>query len=59
MDDSEKLANDYLSRLGFQDIVYEPDNKNPPDFLADGRIAVEVRRLNQNEVTESGFAAWK
>lgn len=32
MDNSEKLAKDYLSRLGFNDIVYEPDNKNPQTF---------------------------
>jgi hypothetical protein len=34
--------------------VYEPDGKVPPDFLIDGRIAVEVRRLNENERTATG-----
>jgi hypothetical protein len=55
MDDSEKLANSYLANLGFESIVFEPDGNVPPDFLADARIAVEVRRLNQNELTQSGF----
>lgn len=55
MNDSEKLAKDHLSHRGFTRIIYEPDGKNPPDFLVDGRIAVEVRRLNQNELTEYGF----
>ncbi|CAO4195130.1 hypothetical protein [Methylorubrum extorquens] len=48
MDDSEKLVDTYLRSLGFSDVRYEPDGNIPPDFLADGRIAVEVRRLNQN-----------
>jgi len=34
--------------------VYEPDGNTPPDFLVNGTIAVEVRRLNQNEIIESG-----
>lgn len=59
MDDSEKLANDYLGYRGFHNIAYEPDGNIPPDFLVDGRIAVEVRRLNQNEATESGFCGLK
>ena len=55
MDKSEEVANSYLVHLGFESIVFEPDGNVPPDFLVDARIAVEVRRLNQNEVTESGF----
>lgn len=55
MDDSEKAANSYIEYLGFEDIVYEPDGNVPPDFLVNGRIAIEVRRLNQNEGTQSGF----
>jgi hypothetical protein len=55
MDNSEKVANDYLVHLGFENIVYEPDGNMPPDFLVNGRTAVEVRRLNQNERTASGF----
>src|ERR1035437_2800358 len=56
MDKTEGVANDYLVHLGrFESIVYEPDGNIPPDFLLNGRIAVEVRRLNQNERTESGL----
>jgi hypothetical protein len=55
MDESEKIASSYLANLGFESIVFEPDGNVPPDFLADARIAVEVRRLNQNELTQSGF----
>jgi hypothetical protein len=54
MDESEKLARAYLCHLGFDDIVYEPDGNVPPDFLVGGEVAVEVRRLNQNELTNSG-----
>jgi hypothetical protein len=48
MDKSEKVVADYLAHRGYTDVVYEPDGNVPPDFLVDGRIAVEVRRLNQN-----------
>ena len=54
MDDSEALVKEHLAYLGFERIVYEPDGSNPPDFLVDDRIAVEVRRLNQNAVTKYG-----
>ncbi len=50
MDKSEKIASAYLATLGFNDIRYEPDGNVPPDFVLDGTIAVEVRRLNQNFV---------
>ncbi|MEO8596589.1 MAG: hypothetical protein ABI759_24945 [Candidatus Solibacter sp.] len=50
MDRSETLARDYFVHLGFDRIEYEPQGRSkPPDFLLDGRIAVEVRRLNQIE----------
>ena len=55
MDESEKLANEYLASLGFKNVIFEPDGNVPPDFLANGRIAFEVRRLNQNELSETGF----
>jgi hypothetical protein len=55
MDESEKLVYEYLVHLGFDSIVYEPDGNLPPDFLVSGTIAVEARRLNQNEVTGTGF----
>lgn len=48
MDKSETLAKTYLESLDFDSVIYEPDGNVPPDFLLDGRIAVEVRRLNQN-----------
>ncbi|MGD0023388.1 MAG: hypothetical protein ABSC37_02005 [Xanthobacteraceae bacterium] len=48
MDTSEKHVADFLAGRGYTDIVYEPDGNVPPDFLVDGRIAIEVRRLNQN-----------
>jgi hypothetical protein len=54
MDESESLVRDYLEYRGFGRIEYEPDGNIPPDFLVDGRIAVEVRRLNENELTEFG-----
>lgn len=54
MDASEELAETYLKALGFDDVRYEPDGNVPPDFLIDGRIAVEVRRLNQNFDDGSG-----
>jgi hypothetical protein len=54
MDESESLVRNHLQHRGFKRIVYQPDGNIPPDFLVDGRIAVEVRRLNENEVTESG-----
>jgi len=51
MDSSERIVYQYLSYQGFSDVAYEPDGNVPPDFLLNGRIAVEVRRLNQNEDT--------
>ncbi|MFT8698251.1 hypothetical protein [Acetobacter orientalis] len=48
MDSSEALVETYLKGLGYTDVRYEPDGNVPPDFLVNGRIAVEVRRLNQN-----------
>ncbi|MDQ0465578.1 hypothetical protein QO010_003367 [Caulobacter ginsengisoli] len=47
MDSSEQLVEAYLKHLDIGEVVYEPDGNVPPDFLVDGRIAVEVRRLNQ------------
>ncbi len=48
MDASEKIVANFLAHRGYLDVVYEPDGGVPPDFLVDGRIAVEVRRLNEN-----------
>ncbi len=44
----EAIAKAYLKSLGFNDILFEPDGNIPPDFLINGKIAVEVRRLNQH-----------
>ncbi len=49
----EKIASRYLCAKKLGVVVYEPYPNSPPDFLVDGRIAVEVRRLNQNEVIGS------
>ncbi len=48
MDSTETIARAHLVFRGHADPVYEPDGNVPPDFLVDGRIAVEVRRLNEN-----------
>lgn len=51
MDASEQVAYKHLLHRGFT-VVYEPNGRcTTPDFLADGRVAIEVRRLNQNERT--------
>jgi len=56
MNDDEKLARSFFVHQGFKRIDYEPEGgSKPPDFLLEGRIAVEVRRLNQHEpVTPPG-----
>ena len=51
MDSTERLAFEHLRHRGFKDIRYEPDGNVPPDFVADERVAIEVRRLNQHEDT--------
>lgn len=52
MNREENIAETYLKSLGFKDVVFEPDGNVAPDFLIDGKIAVEVRRLNQHYFTE-------
>jgi hypothetical protein len=54
MNDSEKTVFEYLQSQHLGAVVYEPDGNVPPDFLVDGRIAVEVRRLNENVETGAG-----
>jgi hypothetical protein len=54
MDASEHLAQQYLESLEIGPVDYEPDGNIPPDFLVDGKIAVEVRRLNQNHEVPDG-----
>ena len=48
MDETERIVLAHLTHRGFTDVVYEPDGNIPPDFLVNGSIAIEVRRLNQN-----------
>ena len=52
MNREEKIAEAYLKSLGFKNVIFEPDGNIPPDFSIEGRIAVEVRRLNQNFFTK-------
>lgn len=55
MNDSEQTVYKYLTSQGLGTVVFEPDGRDTtPDFLVDGRIAVEARRLNQNEKTTRG-----
>ena len=48
----EKITENYLISSGFKNIVFEPDGNIHPDFSIGGKIAVEVRRLNQNVFTK-------
>jgi hypothetical protein len=48
MNKDESIAETFLKSLALGTIIYEPDGNIPPDFLLDNRIAVEVRRLNEN-----------
>lgn len=52
MNREENITEAYLKSLGFKNVVFEPDGNIPPDFSIDGRIAVEVRRLNQHFFTK-------
>lgn len=45
----ENRGIEYLQSIGYKDIIYEPDGNIPPDLLVENRIAIEVRRLNQNK----------
>lgn len=54
----ELCAEQWLKRMGYTDIQYISDtNKQPPDFVVDNRIGVEVRRLDwmtaSNSATET------
>ncbi len=55
MNQSERIAFQFLTSLEIGGVVYEPDGNVPPDFLLGGRIAVEARRLNQNEEIAGGY----
>jgi hypothetical protein len=47
LDQSEKVAEQFLHSLKLGKVVYEPCGNVPPDFSVGDGIAVEVRRLNQ------------
>jgi hypothetical protein len=49
MNQDEKCIFDHLIHNGYIHPIFEPDGNVPPDFLVDGKMAIEVRRLNQNE----------
>lgn len=53
---SEKMAHYYLEHLGLGNVRYEPDGQEGPDFVIDGRIAVEVRLLNEHVFDKTGSA---
>jgi len=50
-DPAEIIAEMHL-KSRFNDVIYEPYGNVYPDFLVNGRIAVEARRLNQNVVSK-------
>lgn len=54
MDAAEKIVNRLLTDMGFKRIEFEPDGNIPPDFVIDGKVAIEVRRLNQIHDDGSG-----
>lgn len=56
MNASERLALAYLHGLALGPVEFEPVGNIPPDLVVGGRIAVEVRRLNQNHVQADGTA---
>lgn len=47
MNIDEKLVLLHLNTHGYNEIIHEPDGNIPPDFLVNGEIAIEVRRLNK------------
>jgi hypothetical protein len=47
MKPEEQRSYNFLTSLGHSNIIHEPDGNIPPDLLIDGKIAIEVRRLNQ------------
>ena len=48
MNADERRVFNYLNYLGYEKVDFEPDGGVPPDFLVNGNIAIEARRLNQN-----------
>ncbi len=48
MKKEEERAEEYLKSLDYNNIVYEPNQNETPDFCIDDNLAIEVRRLNKN-----------
>ena len=48
MDNEEKAVYTYLISTNIGAVHYEPDGNITPDFSVNSKIAIEVRRLNQN-----------
>ena len=55
MNAAELIAEKYLHHIGHEVVEFEPDGNVTPDFLVNKRVAVEVRRLNQNYEDASGY----
>lgn len=49
----ELRAKQYLQTLKHKTLKYEPLGNVTPDFLADNKIAIEVRRLNRNFINSN------
>jgi len=47
----ELRAKQYLQTLNYEKLEYEPLGNVTPDFLLDNKIAIEVRRLNKNYIS--------
>jgi hypothetical protein len=48
MNQEERTAEKFLKGLSKGEVVFEPNGNVPPDFSVGPKVAVEVRRLNQN-----------
>ena len=48
MKEEEAVVHNYLNEKYPAQVVFEPDGNVPPDFCLGNKIAIEVRRLNQN-----------
>jgi len=54
MNAAEKVVERLLSDMELESVKFEPDGNHTPDFLVDGKIAVEVRSLTQIHDDGSG-----
>ncbi len=48
MKSEERITKDFFKNIGYSNILFEPNGNIPPDFVIDGEIAIEVRRLNKH-----------